>query len=66
LSDYLVIYEEGPNSWGAYVPDLPGCFAVGDTREDAEGMMGETIATHIEGYGKMGCQFLSQRCFPGR
>ena len=30
---YLVILEEGPSSFGAYVPDLPGCVAVGDTRE---------------------------------
>ena len=30
---YMVIIEEGENSYGAYVPDLPGCVAVGDDAE---------------------------------
>ena len=29
---YLVIIEKGPASFGAYVPDLPGCVAVAKTR----------------------------------
>ena len=32
---YLVVIENGSSSFGAYVPDLPGCVAVGDTRDDA-------------------------------
>ena len=31
---YAVVIEKGPNSYGAYVPDLPGCVAVGDSVED--------------------------------
>jgi predicted RNase H-like HicB family nuclease len=31
---YAVITEEGENSFGAYVPDLPGCVAAAETRED--------------------------------
>jgi predicted RNase H-like HicB family nuclease len=31
---YAVIVEEGENSFGAHVPDLPGCVAVAETREE--------------------------------
>ena len=32
---YLVIVEKGANSFGAYVPDLPGCAVVAETRREA-------------------------------
>ena len=47
--DYIVIYEKGVNSYGAYVPDLPGCIAVGDTLEEVQTLIGEAIEFHIEG-----------------
>jgi predicted RNase H-like HicB family nuclease len=47
--EYLVIIEEGPTSFGAYVPDLPGCVAVGETREEARQLIREAIELHIEG-----------------
>lgn len=46
---YLVIFEQGPTSVGASVPDLPGCVAVGRTREDAERLIQGAIAMHLEG-----------------
>lgn len=46
---FLVIIEEGPDSFGAYVPDLPGCVAVGRTREETLTLMQEAIAFHLEG-----------------
>jgi predicted RNase H-like HicB family nuclease len=46
---YTVIYEKGPTSWGAYVHDLPGVIAVGDTREEAELLIQEAISFHIKG-----------------
>lgn len=46
---YTVIIEKGENSIGAYVPDLPGCVAVGDTREEALQLIQEAIEFHIEG-----------------
>jgi predicted RNase H-like HicB family nuclease len=49
VRDYLVIYEQGPTSWGAYVPDLPGCVAVGDTRQEVETLIAGAIRMHIEG-----------------
>ena len=46
---YLVIIEKGANSYGAYVPDLPGCVAVGETKADAHRLITEAIQFHIEG-----------------
>lgn len=46
---YLVVIEQGPSSFGAYVPDLPGCVAVGDTRADVTRLIHEAIEFHIEG-----------------
>ena len=48
MSEYVVIYEQGPTSWGAWVPDLPGCVAVGDTRAEVEQLIREAIDAHIE------------------
>ena len=46
---YLAIIEEGPTSFGAYVPDLPGSVAVGSTRAEASALIHEAIAFHLEG-----------------
>ncbi len=48
MSEYAVIYEHGPTSWGAYCPDLPGLGVVGDTREEAEQLIREGVDLHIE------------------
>ncbi len=41
-----MIEQEDP-AWGAYVPDLPGCAAVGASREEVERLIGEAIPLHI-------------------
>ena len=46
---YLVIVEKGPSSYGAYVPDLPGCIAVGETRAEVTRLIHEAMEFHIEG-----------------
>ncbi len=46
---YLVIIEEGLTSFGAYVPDLPGCVAVGATKEEVTKLIHEAIEFHIQG-----------------
>ena len=46
--EYVVILEQGPTSYAAYVPDLPGCVAVGETHEEAMQLIREAIETHIE------------------
>ena len=45
---YLVIFEKGPNSFGAYVPDLPGCVAAGETLDEARQLIREAIPLHLE------------------
>ena len=45
---YLVIIEKGPTGFGAYVPDLPGCVAVGDSEDDVKQLIREAIDLHIE------------------
>ena len=45
---YLVIIEQGPSSFGAYVPDLPGCIAAGESREEVATLIHEAIELHIE------------------
>ena len=46
---YAIVIEEGPKSFGAYVPDLPGCIAVGESRTEAIRLIQEAIEFHIEG-----------------
>ena len=46
--NYLVVIEKGETSWGAYVPDLPGCIAVGATEDEALRLVQEAISLHIE------------------
>ncbi|MSQ51523.1 MAG: type II toxin-antitoxin system HicB family antitoxin [Betaproteobacteria bacterium] len=45
---YLVIVEKGPSSYGAHVPDLPGCIAVGDTKDEVLTLIREAIEFHLD------------------
>lgn len=44
-----VVIEKSESSYGAYVPDLPGCVAAGETREEVISLIQEAIEFHIEG-----------------
>ncbi|SPE32706.1 conserved hypothetical protein [Acidobacteriia bacterium SbA2] len=44
---YVVIIEKGASSFGAYVPDLPGCAAVGETREEALRLIRKAVDLHV-------------------
>jgi predicted RNase H-like HicB family nuclease len=46
---YAVVIERGPTSYGASVPDLPGCIAVGRTRSEVEQLIQEAITVHLAG-----------------
>jgi predicted RNase H-like HicB family nuclease len=46
---YMVVIERGETSWGAHVPDLPGCVAVGETREEVLQLIRGAIEFHIDG-----------------
>jgi predicted RNase H-like HicB family nuclease len=45
---YLVVIEQAAGSFGAYVPDLPGCIAVAETRDEVSALIQEAIELHIE------------------
>ena len=48
---YAVVIEHDPEtgSYGAYAPDLPGCGAVADTREEVVALIHDAIDFHLEG-----------------
>ena len=45
---YMVVIEEGKTSFGAYVPDLPGCVAVGESEAEVKQLIQEAIEFHLE------------------
>lgn len=46
---YAVVVEEGASSFGAYVPDLPGCVAVAETRAEVLKLIQEAVEFHLKG-----------------
>lgn len=46
---YANVIEKGPKSYGAYVPDLPGCVAVGKTAAEAKKLIAEAVPLHLVG-----------------
>jgi predicted RNase H-like HicB family nuclease len=46
---YAIVIEGEPGNYSAYVPDLPGCVAVGDTVEEVRAEMQEAIRFHLDG-----------------
>jgi predicted RNase H-like HicB family nuclease len=45
---YAIVIEKGPSSYGAYVPDLPGCVAAAETQEEVLRLIREAIESHLE------------------
>ena len=48
MSDYVVIYEQAEDGgWGAYLPDLPGVVALGDTQEMVAERIREALTAYV-------------------
>lgn len=62
---YTVIYEKGPTSWGAYVPDLPGVISVGDSRDEVKRLIQEAVELHLEGIREEGLSIPLPSSFAG-
>lgn len=45
---YMVVIEKGEKSYGAHVPDLPGCIAAGQTKKETMQLIHRAIELHIE------------------
>jgi predicted RNase H-like HicB family nuclease len=48
MNEYMIIYEKTSTGYSAYSPDMEGCIAVGETREECEKSMKEALKYHIE------------------
>ena len=53
---HMVVIEKGSTSYGAFVPDLPGCIAVGETESEALTLIEEAIQFHLEDMRSSGLQ----------
>jgi predicted RNase H-like HicB family nuclease len=49
MSRFLILIEKGDANYSAYVPDLPGCVATGETLEEVRANMRQAIKMHVEG-----------------
>jgi predicted RNase H-like HicB family nuclease len=54
MTRYAIVVEEGPASYGAYVPDLPGCVATAKTKEEVLRLIREAIELHLDGMREEG------------
>ena len=48
MKEYTVVYEWTGNNYSAYAPDLPGCIACGDTKEETQQLIKEAIELYID------------------
>jgi predicted RNase H-like HicB family nuclease len=46
---YAVVVEDAGSNLAAYVPDLPGCVATGESKEEVTRLIREAIEIHLEG-----------------
>ena len=59
---YTIILEKGKNSYGASVPDLPGCIAAGETKDEVLQLIKEAIEFNLEGLKEDGLPIHSLHC----
>ena len=45
---YAVVIEKGPTSYGAHVPDLPGCVAAAETRDEVYSLIREAVQLYVK------------------
>jgi predicted RNase H-like HicB family nuclease len=54
MKRYAIVVEDAGSNLAAYVPDLPGCVATGDTEAEVERLIREAIVLHLEGLAEDG------------
>jgi len=62
---YAVVIEKAGDNFSAYVPDLPGCIATGDTALEAERQIRDAISFHLDGLREDGLAILEPACAVG-
>ncbi len=61
MKRYAIVIEDGGTNLAAYVPDLPGCVATGDTEQEVERLIREAIALHLGGWRRTASPSTSPR-----
>ena len=51
---YLVVVEKSQSGYGAYVPDLPGCIAAAESRDEVVRLIRDAMQFHVEGLKEAG------------
>ena len=59
---YLIIIEKNGKGCSAYVPDLPGCVAAGDTEDEVRELISEGIRLHLKGMRETGDLIPEPKC----
>jgi predicted RNase H-like HicB family nuclease len=54
MKRYAIVIEDAGTNLAAYVPDLPGCVATGESKREVKRLIGESIALHLEGMAEDG------------
>jgi predicted RNase H-like HicB family nuclease len=62
---YAVVIENAGENLSAYVPDLPGCIATGDTASEVEQQIREAISFHLDGLREDGIEIPEPSCAVG-
>lgn len=52
--NYAAVFEKTWSNYSAYLPDLPGCVATGETPEEVERNIREAVAFHLDGLREEG------------
>ena len=52
--NYVIILLPGPENWGAFSPNVPGCVAIGDTSEEALASFKEALIVHLDDLREQG------------
>lgn len=56
MKKYAIVVEKAEKNYSAYVPDLPGCIATGETVEETQRLLREAIALHVAGLREDGLE----------
>jgi predicted RNase H-like HicB family nuclease len=62
---YAVVIERAGDNLSAYVPDLPGCIATGNSVSEVEQLIREAISFHLEGLREDGLEIPEPSCAVG-
>ena len=54
MKRYAIVVEDAGTNWAAYVPDLPGCVATGESEAEVGRLIREAVVLHLEGLAEDG------------